>query len=226
MAPLLLLILFAIFDVGSALNDLNDETNLANVAARYASVAPADAPTCTCSNTNWCSGGVAVDLYGYVACEAQTDSGSLASGIGVCVSDLGPGTSYAAGDAVKVTVYYPYNFLSFISGVVRQEVDHAQQQRDDDDGVVRQLGFLAVGHRHRYEQSRLHQIRLRRMHLNRLPSIVRARRRRSVRAGRRRRTRPGDHHRGDRDGGCDRDRGLRDQHGRVVGPQPSSSGAG
>lgn len=120
-APLLLLILFAIFDVASALNDLNDETNLANVAARYASVAPANAPACSCSNTNWCSGGVAVDLYGYVACEAQTDSGSLANGIGVCVSDLGPGTSYAAGDAVKVTVYYPYNFLNFISGVVGKQ---------------------------------------------------------------------------------------------------------
>ena len=117
-APLLLLILFAIFDVGSALNDLNDETNLANVAARYASVAPTTAPACTCSNTSWCSGGLAVNLYGYVACEAQTDSGSLASGIGVCVSDLGPGTNYAAGDAVKVTVSYPYNFLNLIAGVV------------------------------------------------------------------------------------------------------------
>ena len=120
-APILLLILFAIFDVGKALNYLNDETNLANVAARYASVA--NQPICTCNNfgcSTTTNGGKAPDLYAYIACQAQTDSGQFGSGVGVCLDDVTTAGAFKAGDALKVTVIYPYKFLTFISGVVHQ----------------------------------------------------------------------------------------------------------
>lgn len=118
-APILLLILFAIFDVGKALNYLNDETNLANITARYASVV--NDPICPCTNGDGCSSGsAATNLYGFVQCEATTDSGSFASGVGVCVNDETTSGAYKAGDALKVTIIYPYKFLTFISGVVHQ----------------------------------------------------------------------------------------------------------
>jgi len=117
-APLLLLILFAIFDVARALNYLNEETNLANVAARYASVV--SDPTCPagCTNADGCTQNTpATNLDGYIVCTAAGDSASM-GGVGVCVNDETTSGAYATGDALKVTVVYPYNFLAFISHVV------------------------------------------------------------------------------------------------------------
>ncbi|MGO9901065.1 MAG: TadE/TadG family type IV pilus assembly protein [Solirubrobacteraceae bacterium] len=125
-APLLLVILFAIFDVASALNYLNDETNLANVVARYGSVIgnQSSPPSCTVSGSGGQSyttdSGYADDVWGFVKCEATSDSSALANAVGVCVTDENDPTApaWASGDALKITVEYPYNFLKIISGVV------------------------------------------------------------------------------------------------------------
>jgi Flp pilus assembly protein TadG len=117
-APLLLLILFAIFDVARALNYLNEETNLANVAARYASVVSDPICPAGCTNADGCTAGTAAtNLYGYIVCTAAGDSASM-GGVGVCINDETTSNAYATGDALKVTVIYPYNFLAFVSHVV------------------------------------------------------------------------------------------------------------
>lgn len=121
-APLLFVILFAIFDVGQALNYVNDETNLANVVARYASVlgnassVPACDPPGT-ATTYTTASGYADDAWGFVKCEAAADSSSLANAVGVCITDETSSGSYSVGDALKITVEYPYNFLSFLGNV-------------------------------------------------------------------------------------------------------------
>ena len=118
-APILLILIFAIFDVAKALNYLNDETNLANSSARLATVAASwasstDLPSCNGSSTS--------NLYEYVVCEAGQDSGSFASNLGVCVVDENGATTdpstFNAGDPIKVILVYPYNFLSEVSRVV------------------------------------------------------------------------------------------------------------
>ncbi len=123
-APLLLVILFAIFDVASALNYWNDETNLSNVVARYATVAASasNLPSCTLPSGTVLSGSTAgYDVYEYVHCEAYSDSANLANAVGVCVNDeTNPSgaSEFSAGDAVKITVEYPYNFLHFLSAAL------------------------------------------------------------------------------------------------------------
>lgn len=124
-APLLLLILFSIFDVGRALNYQNDETNLANVAARYVSVVNQPVCSCTSATTGCTSGSNAPNLYAYIQCVAQSDSASLGTAVGVCINDEAPSPNggrgsagaYDAGDPVKITVLYPYNFLSWVGKV-------------------------------------------------------------------------------------------------------------
>jgi len=124
-APLLLVLLFAVFDVASALNYWNDETNLANVVARYTTIIGSSnaAPPCSVGGTSYLSG-ADPNVYGYVKCEATADSSTLANAVGVCVTDDtyqaagDSGTDWSQNDAVKITVMYPYNFLSFLSRVV------------------------------------------------------------------------------------------------------------
>ncbi len=124
-APLLLVLLFAVFDIASALNYWNDETNLANVVARYTTVIGSSntAPPCSVGGTSYLSG-ADPNFYGYVKCEAGADSNTLAGAVGVCVTDEtytaagDTGTEWSQNDAVKITVMYPYNFLNFLSGVV------------------------------------------------------------------------------------------------------------
>ncbi|MGO9792752.1 MAG: TadE/TadG family type IV pilus assembly protein [Solirubrobacteraceae bacterium] len=107
-APLLLVILFAIFDLGQALNYQNDETNLANVVARFATVIG------NASSVPACGGATQADAFLFVKCEAQLDSAGLANSIGVCVTDETSAGSYAASDALQVTLYYPFKFLYII----------------------------------------------------------------------------------------------------------------
>jgi Flp pilus assembly protein TadG len=121
-APVLILILFGIIDFGRALNYLNAETNLANVGARYASVIGTQSsnpicPACPSATYGCTSGSASPTLFAYVQCQAQIDSNALASGMTVCLSDQTSSGSYTSGDAVQVTVTYPYNYLSMIAKV-------------------------------------------------------------------------------------------------------------
>lgn len=107
-APFLVALVFAIFDLGQALNYQNDETNLANVASRYAAVIGYATSNPTCNGTQ------PTDAYLFIKCEAQTDSSAFANSLGVCVTDETSANSWNMNDAVKITIYYPYKFLGIV----------------------------------------------------------------------------------------------------------------
>lgn len=108
--PILVLVLFSIFDFGSAVNNWNDETSLANLGARYASVGSlpgtAGDPTCG-SNTT---------IVTYVQCQAQyvyhmpATAGSFGLQGPVSVKVCAPGGT-ATGDPVEVNVSAQYTWL-------------------------------------------------------------------------------------------------------------------
>jgi Flp pilus assembly protein TadG len=113
--PLLLIVLFGIIDFGRAINYWNDETNLANLGARYAAVG-------TLSDTNSpCASFVAQGLVAYLKCQAGQDSPELLNGSGnthngvqnppgikVCVSTP---NGDAVGQQVTVKVTAPYQLF-------------------------------------------------------------------------------------------------------------------
>lgn len=110
-APVLMLIIFGIVDLALGLNYQNDNTNLANVAARYATVIG------SASSAPVCNGSATTDVYTFIQCEAKSDSAALGNGVGVCVTDETSSGSYAVGDAVKITVEYPFQFMSLVTSM-------------------------------------------------------------------------------------------------------------
>lgn len=108
--PILLLVLFGIFDFGTAISNWNSETSLANVGARYASVGAlpnsTQDPTCGTNTT----------ISTYLACQAQhvyslpttSSSEGLQGPVGVTV--CAPGGT-AVGDPVEVKVTAGYKWL-------------------------------------------------------------------------------------------------------------------
>jgi|tagenome__1003787_1003787.scaffolds.fasta_scaffold20374733_2 Flp pilus assembly protein TadG len=113
--PFLLLIIFAMVDLGKAVNYWNDETHLANSAARYASV-------------NGCTACGTFTINSYVMNTAATSELKTNGQMTIAFGDIAgrfPGetgyTSPAAknhcvGQPVKVTVSYPYTFFNFAAG--------------------------------------------------------------------------------------------------------------
>lgn len=107
--PILLLVLFGIFDFGSAISDWNSETSLANVGVRIAAVGsqPTDA-ACGTSTT----------IVTYLQCEAQkvysmptTAGGSGLQGpvaVTVCTPSGGNPT---VGNPIEIKVSAPYKWL-------------------------------------------------------------------------------------------------------------------
>jgi Flp pilus assembly protein TadG len=104
--PLLLIVLFGIIQFGEAINYYNDETNLANLAARYATVGAN--PSCNGSSSN---------VTTYISCQATNESSAFASGITTCVADpnysSGTGT-IPSGDPLQIKVRYPFPVLGNI----------------------------------------------------------------------------------------------------------------
>jgi Flp pilus assembly protein TadG len=109
--PILLVILFGIFDFGTAISNWNSETSLANVGARYAAVGAlpnsTEDPTCGTNTT----------ISTYLACQAQkiyslptTANGSEGLQGPVSVTVCAPGGT-AVGDPVEVKVTAPYDWL-------------------------------------------------------------------------------------------------------------------
>jgi Flp pilus assembly protein TadG len=104
-APLLLVILFAMLDFGRTFNYWIDATHLANEGARWAVV-----------NKNPASSGT---LQSYIQEQADTDelrnggSSSVPSALEVCIS-FPSGTS-TVGNPVEVTASVTYNWLPFLS---------------------------------------------------------------------------------------------------------------
>jgi uncharacterized protein (UPF0333 family) len=98
--PILLAIVFGIFDFGKAYNYQNDLTFLANQAARYAEV-------------NACAPCNGQKIGDYVVGTADTNELKDNATISFCLPN---GTSNV-GDPLKVTAAYTYNWLSFMQGL-------------------------------------------------------------------------------------------------------------
>jgi len=108
--PLVLLLLFAMIDFGKAFNYWNDETHLANEAARYAVV-----------NKNPL-GGSSLEA----AVKNDADSGELKNGCSGCsISTPGINVSFCfvngvnatnAGDPLRATVTTNYHWLGYLVG--------------------------------------------------------------------------------------------------------------
>jgi len=109
--PLVLLLLFAMIDFGKAFNYWNDETHLANEAARYAVV-----------NKNPLGGGQSLEA----SVKSDADSGELRHGCGDC-SIHSPGIKVSfcfvngvnathAGDPLRATVTTTYHWLGYLVG--------------------------------------------------------------------------------------------------------------
>ena len=118
--PLVLLLLFGMIDFGKAFNYWNDETHLANEAARQAVVNKC--PSCT-------SGYPKINDW----IRTQADSGELqhggtqsisSPGINVCIwfpqntihTDVPDVQDHAVGDPVQVIVHAQYNWLAYLVG--------------------------------------------------------------------------------------------------------------
>ena len=108
--PLVLLLLFGIFDFGLALNQDNADTNVANLAARAVSVM---GTTTSIS----CNGATETTLTAWVDCEAAATGAPTPSY--VCVADTAgttPSSTYTTGDPLEVQVSSVFHWLSIISG--------------------------------------------------------------------------------------------------------------
>jgi Flp pilus assembly protein TadG len=104
-APLLLVILFAMLDFGRTFNYWIDATHLANEGARWAVV-----------NKNPASSGT---LQNYIVQQADTNelrnggTPSVPGALQVCISF--PNTASTVGNPVRVTASVDYNWLPFLS---------------------------------------------------------------------------------------------------------------
>jgi len=108
--PLVLLFLFGIIDFGLALNSYNGDTNIANIAARTASVMGT-----TTSVT--CAGNTETTLTLYVDCEASSTGAPTPTS--VCVADMAgatPSGTYTTGDPIKVEVTSTFHWLQILTG--------------------------------------------------------------------------------------------------------------
>ena len=105
-----MLILFGIIDFGLALNNYNADTNLANLAARAASVIGS-------TSTLSCNGTSESTLRAYVVCEAAATGAPPPTY--VCFGDTGgtqPSGTLTLGDPLKVEVQSTFGWLKLLTG--------------------------------------------------------------------------------------------------------------
>jgi Flp pilus assembly protein TadG len=115
--PFLLLVIFGMIDLGKAVSYWNDETHLANQAARYASVngCPAACGGSTINTYVLNTASTAELKNNATFAIAFADSnGKFPGETGYNSGSLAP-QNHCAGQSVRVTVAYPYNLLSFVS---------------------------------------------------------------------------------------------------------------
>jgi Flp pilus assembly protein TadG len=124
--PLLLVLLFAIFDFGRAVFFWNDENHVANLGARYAAVNTVP-PTSNWPSSCGAAPPAAGTLAAYVWCQAYSDTGGHSTesngtngpaftndGVakGLCVK-VAAGSGTSVGNPVTVTVKGTYNYMPF-----------------------------------------------------------------------------------------------------------------
>jgi Flp pilus assembly protein TadG len=100
LAPVLLLIVLGIIYFGRFIGYTNDETHLAEEAARYATVS---------QMPSGCTSNLATCVQQEAPGELQSGSGDVPSPAKVCIA-LGPGATGVPGDAVVATVTAHFNF--------------------------------------------------------------------------------------------------------------------
>lgn len=110
--PIVLLFLFGIIDFGLALNEQNQDTNVANIAAREASLGTVTAAQC--NNQTYTT------LKTWAICEAQVTGTPVTN---VCVGDIATTTipsssTYSTGDPLEVEVQSSFGWLKLITGKV------------------------------------------------------------------------------------------------------------
>jgi Flp pilus assembly protein TadG len=99
--PLLLLVVLGIVDFGKAFGYKNQETHLANEAARYAVV-------------NGCTACGAQTINDFVKSEATPSE--LRNGLTLAIAFTDPAAkNHCIGMPVKVTINYTYNFFGFLN---------------------------------------------------------------------------------------------------------------
>jgi Flp pilus assembly protein TadG len=114
--PMILLLLLGMIDVGKAVNYWNDETHLANEAARYAAV-----------NKSPVTGTTINQAVRDEADSAELRNGGTGSistpGVQICIwfpQNANPADDpvrdHAIGDPVQVTVHAQYNWLAYLVG--------------------------------------------------------------------------------------------------------------
>jgi Flp pilus assembly protein TadG len=114
--PLVLVLLLGMIDVGKAVNYWNDETHLANEAARWAAVNKNPGPQ---SSLN-----LSIKNQADTNELANGGTGSIASpGVNVCIWFPNPtghsataATNHSVGDPVQVVVKAQYNWLAYLVG--------------------------------------------------------------------------------------------------------------
>jgi Flp pilus assembly protein TadG len=113
--PLLLVLLLGMIDVGKALNYWNDETHLANEAARYAAVNKNPGPQSTLNQS----------ILNQADSAELRNGGttSITSPVGICIWFPNPAghsataaTNHGVGDPVQVVVRATYNWLAYLVG--------------------------------------------------------------------------------------------------------------
>jgi hypothetical protein len=105
-----MLILFGIIDFGLALNNYNADTNLANLAARTASVVGT-------TTSESCNGTAETTLKAFVVCEATATGAPTPTY--VCFGDTASGTpsgTLTVGDSLKVEVQSTFGWLKLLTG--------------------------------------------------------------------------------------------------------------
>lgn len=110
--PLLIFIVFAIIDFGLAINQYNDATNLANLAARATSVYSASNTTpasCVSGTTTYTT------LVGYIHCTGAQNNSALANAT-VTVCDPSGTSTINTGDTLAVKVNSAFNWLGTLEG--------------------------------------------------------------------------------------------------------------
>jgi hypothetical protein len=120
--PLVLILIFGVIDVGKAVSYWNDETHLANEAARYVSVNNSgDSNWSTCVPNGGNSFCAAYKVNTWIKSQAETTElgsggGSIPSGITVCIWFPGVAFAHNVGDAVQVKITATYQWLNFLLG--------------------------------------------------------------------------------------------------------------
>src|SRR6266550_8629611 len=124
--PLILMILFGMIDVGKAVNYWNDETHLANEAARAVAVNNSPDP-------NWAANKTTAAYKINTAVKNQADSNELKNGgtssistpgVSICIWFPGvargtspvPSSAWQAGQPVQVVVKAQYNWMAYLIG--------------------------------------------------------------------------------------------------------------